>query len=235
MRKPIIGVLPLVDEERDSLWMLPGYLNGIEKAGGIPIILPLIQEEKDIVSLAEICDGFLYTGGHDVDPSLYGEKAINDSVIPCKARDLMEGILLKEARKLKKPILGICRGIQFINAALGGSLYQDLEIQHPSHTNHHMTPPYDRSIHQVEILKDSPLYHLLQEDHMGVNSYHHQAVRNLAPSLKAMAISEDGLIEALYDPSQTFLWAVQWHPEFYKDQEESNKIFHEFVKSCRDN
>ena len=123
---PLIGVLPLWDDEKNSLWMLPGYFDGIRQAGGLPIMLPLTVEPQDIAQLATLCDGFLFTGGHDVSPALYGETPINESIACCPKRDAMETILLREALRLDKPVLGICRGIQFINAALGGTLYQDL-------------------------------------------------------------------------------------------------------------
>ena len=226
--------MPLWDDERDSIWMLPGYLNGIEQAGGIPFIFPLGADEEDAVRLCGLCDGFLFTGGHDVSPALYGEEPVNDTIAPCAARDALEAIVLRQALRQDKPLLGICRGIQFLNAALGGTLYQDLPSQHPSSVNHHMRPPYDRAAHRVRLVGGSPLQKLLGVSDLGVNSYHHQAVRELAPGLRAMAESEDGLVEAVYLPSHTFAWAVQWHPEFsYKTDAASRAIFEAFVRSAR--
>ncbi|MBR2756304.1 MAG: gamma-glutamyl-gamma-aminobutyrate hydrolase family protein, partial [Lachnospiraceae bacterium] len=140
--KPIIGVMPLWDDEKDSLWMLPGYLDGIAQQGGIPVIFPFTDDENDLKQLMSTCDGFLFTGGHDVLPPLYGEEPIeelweSELLDCCEKRDRMELIVLREAMKEQKPILGICRGLQFINAALGGSLYQDLPLQHPSDVVHH--------------------------------------------------------------------------------------------------
>ncbi len=231
--KPIIGVLPLVDEKLESYWMLPGYFKGIESAGGIPIMLPLNNDEDCISQMLEICSGFLLTGGHDISPSLYGEEPINDSVVCCFDRDATETILFKQAVEADKPILGICRGIQFINAVLGGTLYQDIPTQYPTTVEHHQSPPYDIPIHSVEILEDSPLYDLLKIKTMKVNSYHHQAVRTLAPPLKEAAVSEDGLIEAVYMPQKRFVWGVQWHPEFsFEKDENSRKIFECFLHHC---
>ncbi len=230
--KPLIGVMPLWDDDKESVWMLPGYLEGIRQAGGIPVILPFTSENDELEQLVKMCDGFLFTGGHDVSPELYSEKPVDDSVICCKDRDEMESWYLKYAISSDKPLLGICRGIQFINAALGGTLYQDLPTQHPSEIDHHQKPPYDIPIHTVSIVKDSPLGKLLDTEQLSVNSYHHQAVKDLSPRLKAMAISTDGLIEAVFMPEHRFLWAVQWHPEFsYLTDINSRKIFKAFIDS----
>ncbi|MCR5350038.1 MAG: gamma-glutamyl-gamma-aminobutyrate hydrolase family protein [Acholeplasmatales bacterium] len=231
MKKPIIGLMPLWDEKKESLWMLPGYMEGIKNAGGIPIILPFSDNEKDLKELVDTCDGFLFTGGQDVSPEIYNEKTLYDNIVPCKKRDDMELLILDLILKENKPILGICRGIQFINAALGGTLYQDLNNEHKSTVSHIQTPPYDKPIHDVNIIIGTPLFDLIKEVNIKVNSYHHQAVNKLSNKLKPMAISTDGLVEAVYMPNYKFLWAVQWHPEFsYKNDINSKKIFEEFIK-----
>lgn len=140
MKKPIIGVTPLFDRERDSYWMLPGYLEGLEQAGAIPIVLPLPEDLDDLPQLVSLCDGLLFTGGQDVSPALYGETPKPTCGEICPARDRMEQALLHLALERDLPVLGICRGIQFLNAVLGGTLYQDLPTEHPSQTQHHMTP-----------------------------------------------------------------------------------------------
>jgi len=145
----------------------------------------------------------------------------------------MEMVYLNEAISANKPVLGICRGIQFINAALGGTMYQDLSLQHPSDIEHHQSPPYDVPIHDVMIAKSSPLYSCLETEKLSVNSYHHQAVKMLADGLKIMAKASDGIIEAVYMPGHRFLWAVQWHPEFsWKTDENSRKIFKAFIEAA---
>lgn len=233
MSKALIGVVPLVDEERESLWMLPGYMKGIEEEGGIPVMLPLTSNREIISQLTDSFHGFLFTGGHDVSPEIYGEQKIKECGAICSERDKMEKILLKEVLKRDKAILGICRGIQFINGALGGSLYQDLPLQHPSNIEHHQSPPYNKPIHNVNLVESSPLYYLLKEKQIAVNSYHHQAVKNLAKGLSPMAYSEDGLIEAVYMPEKKFVWAVQWHPEFsYETDKNSGRILKKFVEMC---
>lgn len=230
--KPLVGVMPLWDDEKESIWMLPGYLDGIEEAGATPVIFPMTVDPEEIDRLVDLCDGILMTGGHDVTPSIYGEAALDGKVSCCSQRDKMEKLVLVKAVNEDKPILGICRGIQFINAAMGGSLYQDLPSQRPSSVEHHQTPPYDVPVHNVTVIKDTPLYDRLGSETLSVNSYHHQAVKELAPGLEVMAESEDGLIEAVYRPGSKFIWAVQWHPEFsHKTDEYSKKIFRAFVEA----
>ena len=232
--KPIVGLMPLWDDRKDSIWMLPGYMDGISQAGGIPVILPFSSDEQELGQLIDMCDGFLFTGGQDVSPKIYGEEPLEGLVDVCEKRDEMETAVLKAAIDLDKPVLGICRGIQFINAALGGTLYQDIPTQHPTQIDHHQTPPYDVSVHEVEIVKGSPLYKCLNTERLSVNSYHHQAVKDVAPGLKIMAAAEDGLVEGLYMPEHRFLWAVQWHPEFsFRKDENNRKIFKAFVDAAR--
>lgn len=231
--KPVIGVMPLWDDEKDSLWMLPGYPDGIIQAGGLPFIFPFTEDKQDLDQLADLCDGFLFTGGHDVSPDLYHEEPLPGLVSCCRKRDEMEIYILKKAIDADKPILGICRGIQLINVALGGTLYQDLPSQHPSETTHHQHAPYDIPAHEVILEAGLPLHDCLDVRQLSVNSCHHQAVKKIADSLKAMAVSPDGLTEALYRPGSRYLWAVQWHPEFsYRTDESSRKIFSSFVSAA---
>ncbi|MCR5020098.1 gamma-glutamyl-gamma-aminobutyrate hydrolase family protein [Ruminococcus sp.] len=127
-KNPIIGIIPLIDYSKDSYWMVPGYVNGLKKAGAFPIILPIINTDTEAEMLADMCDGFLFTGGQDVDPAIYGERKSELCGECCPEHDVMEKLLLDVGMKRDKPILGICRGIQFINAILGGTLWQDILI-----------------------------------------------------------------------------------------------------------
>ncbi len=232
--KPIIGVLPLYDDEKESVWMLPGYLDSLQLAGAIPLTLPQELDAESLEQVTALCDGFLFTGGHDINPAMYGEKPIPACGLWNEKRDRLEKELFDAAYEKDIPLLGICRGIQLVNVAMGGTLYQDLPSQHGEQTEHHMTAPYDRVCHMVTLKEGSPLRSLLGCEQLGVNSYHHQAVKQLAPMLREMARSEDGLIEAIYDPARTFLWAVQWHPEFaYASDPKAYAIVTEFVRTCR--
>ena len=232
-KRPLIGLVPLMDYQKASYWMLPGYMEGIQQAGGVPVMLPLTDDAQALARLADTCDGFLLTGGQDVAPSVYGAAQTSLCGETCPPRDAMEQKLLALARAQDKPVLGICRGIQFLNAALGGTLWQDLPAQCPSPVDHHQTGAYDQPIHTVQLLPGTPLAALLQKETLPVNSYHHQAVRTLAPGLQPMAVAPDGIVEAVYEPGKKFVWAVQWHPEFsWKTSADSRRIFGAFVGAC---
>lgn len=232
-KKPLIGICPLWDEEKQSFWMLPGYLEGILAAGGLPIMLPLSQNTADLAALVCLCDGFIFSGGQDVSPALYGESVRFDTVCCCASRDAMEQQLFALILQANKPLLGICRGLQLINVLLGGSLYQDLPQQRTDVLNHRQKPPYDTPMHSVTLESSAPLGRLLGCDKIEVNSYHHQAIKELAPNLRPMAAAPDGVIEAAYLPEAKFLWAIQWHPEFsYHRDPNSRAILSSFIAHC---
>lgn len=234
-KKPVIGIIPLWDEEKESVWMVPGYLDGIRDAGGIPMILPLAPHMEDIGQLDSMIDGYLFTGGHDVDSHMYGEEPLPVCGTCCHERDILEKEIYGIAKAEDKPVLGICRGIQLINVLQGGTLYQDLPQQFSGtkEIEHHMIAPYDRTVHEVSITEGTPLYTLLEQKTLPVNSYHHQGVRTLGEGLEVMAVSEDGLVEGIYVPDKKFIWGIQWHPEFiYQKDDTARKIFRAFVEAC---
>lgn len=219
MRKPVIGITPLWDAERQSVWMIPEYLDAVRAAGGIPVILPLKAGKADIRQAVAALDGILLTGGPDLGT--------------CPERDALESLVLDTAMGADKPVLGICRGIQFINVSLGGTLWQDLPTEHPSEISHRQGKPYDQVTHHVRL--SGPLEELMGKPEMAVNSRHHQAVKELAPGLRAIAFSPDGLIEAAWMPGKRFVWAVQWHPEYLFDKEsDSLALFKAFINACKD-
>lgn len=234
MKKPMIALIPLVDEGRDSLWMLPGYMNGIAAAGGIGVMLPLTGEAEDIEEILSRFDGFLFTGGHDVDPRIYGQENTGLCGDLAPGRDAMEPQLLRRALEEDKPVLGICRGLQLMNAVLGGTLYQDIPTQFPSDTNHRMAAPYGRPEHPVSILPGTPFDDWGIPETIGVNSCHHQGILALSEQMAPMAVAPDGLVEAAFIPGKTFACAVQWHPEFFDVQDPvSRVIFRAFADACR--
>ncbi|MBM3138480.1 MAG: gamma-glutamyl-gamma-aminobutyrate hydrolase family protein [Chloroflexi bacterium] len=232
MGNKIIGVIPLWDEEKKSIWMLPGYLDAIRNTGGIPVILPLTSSPEDAATLLKKCDGLVMTGGQDVDPMLYGQTATERCGAICHERDEMETYFFHEAIRQNIPVLGICRGLQMINVLLGGTLYQDIPTDTGSQIDHQMKAPYDRTCHSVSILPGTALDQLLQVEEMGVNSYHHQGIKDLGEGLDIMAVAEDGIVEAISLPSKKFVWAVQWHPEYDLTNSSNQKIFKAFVNSC---
>lgn len=232
--KPIIGILPLFDEKKDSYWMLPGYMKGIIEAGGIPVMLPFIRDIEDIKQLSTEFDGYLFTGGPDIDPALYHEEQKETCGELCPMRDDLEKVLFKYVYDLDKPILGICRGLQFINVMREGTLYQDLPSEYKSTIKHRMDPPYDHKEHKVQLIEGSPIQKVLNMSLLPVNSCHHQAIKTIGKDLEAMAISTDGIVEGIYAPNKKFVWGVQWHPEFMYKEIESKKIFKEFINKCKE-
>lgn len=234
MKKPVIALIPLVDAGRDSLWMLPGYLNGIAAAGGIGVMLPLTDNGEDVEEILSRFDGFLFTGGHDVDPAIYGQEKTGLCGELAPGRDAMELKLLLRALDENKPVFGICRGLQLMNAVLGGTLYQDIPAQFPSDTNHRMAAPYGRAEHNVQILPGTPFAALGIPETIGVNSCHHQSILALSPQMEPMAVAPDGLVEAAHIPGKNFACAVQWHPEFFPVEDPiSRRFFRAFVDACR--
>lgn len=235
MKNGLIGIMPLYDKEKESYWMLPNYMNGIIAGGGIPIMLPLTKDTLILDYFIDLCDGFLLTGGQDVNPNLYNEDIkkycgeINDD------RDFMDSYVLKEAIRLDKAVLGICRGIQIMNATFGGSLYQDLPKEHKSIINHHMDKPYDKHAHYVNIDKNTTLYKIVNTTRLSVNSYHHQAIKNLAKCYRSMAFSDDLICEAIEMKDKKFVVGIQWHPEFsYMTHKDSLEIFKYFISKSKE-
>lgn len=232
-KQPIIGLVPLIDTGRESYWMLPGYMAGLRQAGGLPIMLPLTDDAAQIRQLVSLCDGLLFTGGHDLSPALYGQEPLPELGECVPARDAMEMALLREALVQDKAVFGICRGIQLLNTALGGTLYQDIPTQFPSTVNHRQSAPYHQPIHDVSLKEGSPMEVLLGQNAIRVNSCHHQGIRRLSPQLEIMGTAPDGLVEAVCMPDRRFVWAVQWHPEFaYKADETSRQLFRAFVRGA---
>ena len=235
--KPLIGVVPLVDYGRDSLWMLPGYFDAVAEAGGVPVMLPLTSSLEVIARLVESVDGIIVTGGQDVDPARYGERGEAARALCgelCPERDEMEALIVPAALGADIPLLGICRGLQALNVILGGTLWQDLPKQRPSTVEHHGKAPYENPVHTARVLRGTPLATCVGEGELPVNSFHHQALRDVAPGLEVMAEAADGVVEAVWRPASRFCWAVQWHPEFsHAVDEPSRKIFSAFVEACR--
>lgn len=234
--KPVIGITPLYDEEKKSIWMLPGYMEAIRNAGGVPVILPLYHSEEGLDTAYSLCHGFLFTGGQDINPVRYGEARSEACGICNEEKDDLETKIFRRAYKEDKPILGICRGLQLINVELGGSLYQDLpsQYQNPgtSCLEHCRKPSENRIAHKVRIEYASALYQLLSTEEIEVNSYHHQGIKSLGRDLEIMAAASDGLIEAIRCESRSFIWGIQWHPEFlYMSDAFSRSIFMAFMEA----
>lgn len=233
MSKPLIGVVPLWNNHKPSVWMLPGYMDGIVQAGGLPMILPLTMDKLLLEQICQTVDGLVFTGGPDVYPGLYGEEVLPVCDEISSVRDFMEDFLFDVAVvTMDKPALGICRGIQFFNVFLGGSLYQDLPSQYNNGRQISHDQSYTLPAHSLAIEPGCPLFDLLKIDTMSVNSIHHQGIKKLSKDLTCMARAEDGLIEAVFMPGKKFVWGVQWHPECILHNENNRRLFEAFVSAC---
>ena len=231
-KKPIIALTPYHNTEKDEPYMRPAYLKAVRAAGGIPVILPLEADEEELAQLVDYVDGILFTGGPDVHPFYFGEETQRFCGNVSMKRDSMELALLRLAMERKKPILGICRGVQLINIGLGGDIYQDIPSQFKEDFPIAHTQPFGYEIpsHTVKVAKGTLLAGIAGSDVLRVNSMHHQAVQNLAPGLTASGFAPGGLIEAVEMPGYPFLLGVQWHPEYLWERDEAARgIFGRFV------
>lgn len=243
MARPVIGIPCITLSEQ---WYGPtngnfrSYLQAVEFAGGIPLLIHLSDNEEVLRHLYDLCDGILFAGGDDLHPSCYGETAIPELGITDSAKDRTELRLAAWARHDQKPVLGICRGIQLINVAFGGTLYQDLPSQRPSDCNHRDSE--DREdwtylAHPIHFEPDSWLAEQLGSVEIVVNTLHHQAVKQLGEQLRVVAQAPDGLVEALEGTGEQFVAAVQCHPEMLWQEADLRwrKVFAAFVERCRPN
>ncbi len=226
-KRPLIGIAPSHTDDRPTVTMR--YLDSIWRAGGLGVILSYTEDPAKLAEYADLFDGFLFSGGVDVDPARYGEEKRFDSVEIDEWRDRFEAGLFAAVYPTEKPILGICRGIQSINVFLGGTLHQHID----GHTQTDQPPARPQPI---TLTPDGLLYRLAGKETLYVNSYHHQVVKDVAPGLVVNALSEDGYIEAVHAPDHPFLLGVQFHPEIYNacaDDDHSRAIFEAFVAACR--
>src|SRR5665647_276577 len=195
-------------------WILlaQDYVKSVEKAGGIPLLIPFTENTDTVLDLIKRCDGILITGGDDVDPTLYGE----DVSIKCAhlepRRDVQEALILKELlNNSYAPVLGICRGCQILNVMAGGTLHQDLPSQNLFHSL--LSVAHGAFAHTVNIKKDSLLEKIIGSDHMLTNSYHHQSVKDIANGFEVIGTTADGVVESISREGDRFILGVQWHPE----------------------
>ena len=187
-----------------------------------------LSDPEQAVQDALTCDGLLLPGGGDMDPKFYGQARIPACGEPNLLRDAAEPLLLRAFLAADKPVLGICRGIQVMNAVLGGDLYQDIKpFEHLPHNDHWA------KVHTVTVRRGTLLSRILGQDTVLVNSQHHQAVDRVAPGFTLAALSEDGIVEAIEKPDARFCLGVQWHPEWLSDADPAmQSLFDAFVNAC---
>ncbi|MGV8145681.1 MAG: gamma-glutamyl-gamma-aminobutyrate hydrolase family protein [Alkaliphilus sp.] len=218
---------------QDMIMSTHDYSTSVEKAGAIPVYISVINSANYIEQIANSMDGIIFAGGEDIAPSKYGQANMKNlnTIIP--QRDDFELALLAKFIEKKKPILGICRGMQLINTFLGGTLHQDIynarltEIEHVG-----IMGPQDSISHQVKLINGSLIHGAFEKEALNVNSYHHQAIDKLGKDLVVTGYSEDNIIESIEHSKYPFLIGVQWHPEMMAETyKEQLKIFRIFIEA----
>jgi len=211
------------------------YARGVEAAGGLPVVLPYAANDTTVLAWAERLDGLLLAGGEDVNPLLYGEQPKLGLAIVVPERDDIELQLVHAMVQSKKPVFGICRGIQVLAAAFGGSLYQELSREWRGKIAHRQKAPRDHLSHRISVKPDTRLSSCLGGcREIFCNSFHHQAVRDVPADWEATAWDDDGLVEAMEHAAYPFLVGVQWHPEnLWSTHSEFLGLFTAFVDAAR--
>lgn len=212
-QSPLIGVSAGRTQVGSSI-VQSTYINAIVKAGGRPVIIPVITDISVLRNIVKDLNGLVLTGGEDVDPLYYGEKAIPEMNEIDSVRDIYDLVLLKLATDRNIPVLGICRGEQIINVAFGGTLYQDIPTQvEDKSIKHKQSEPREKGTHNISIINDSQLHKILGVLGASTNTFHHQAVKTTAPNFRTVASATDGIVEAIEAYPNRPIMGVQWHPE----------------------
>ena len=240
--KPVIGVTPDFNAGDRQEWggkeptyfLRARYVRAIEELGGVPVILPLVADRSARRRLLEGVDGLLLTGsGPDLDPALYGERKRYTFPVVAKRRSSFELDLVRLAIRDHIPTLAICGGMQSMNVACGGSLYQDIPAQVDHVLQHRQTTPAVRLSHSISITPGSLLNRIVKRARMQVNSSHHQSVKAVGHALIASATAPDGIIEAIELPTHPFFLGLQWHPEFLFERHLLHRrLFQTFLRAA---
>lgn len=243
MKKPLIGVTAGEVYNRDYPWSPVTYgqrhsfIDAVIAGGGVPVILPLTKDKSVIDEVSARLDGLLLSGGNDISPVMYGEKPGKRLLDPSIFRDNIEKQLLKNALEKDIPVLGLCRGMQFINIFHGGTLYQDIPVDLPDKFNHESSneaQDIEHKAHIVNLEKDSKLYKIVGLKTIDVNTHHHQSVKKLGKGLKITGYSQDGIVEALETDDDRFIIGIQAHPESLgRVIPDWEKLFTAFVEAAR--
>ena len=226
--KPIIGIT--TDIKEGNYEIEEKYAIAIANAGGIPVLIPSIPDDSELIveTVARI-DGLLLPGSRDMDPKYYNEEPHPKLRPMSLERTKMEFAVLEETLNRELPVVGICGGMQLLNVFYGGTLYQDIYAFLPD------SIPHEKGAqHEVTISKDSRLYKIVGADKVGVKSYHHQSVKDIGEGLIQNAQTEDEIVEGIESTDNSYVLGIQWHPEL-EDGEVSSRIFKSFIDQCREN
>ena len=233
--KPLIGVTMNHEAQpaRDLNILDQDYGKAVFRAGGFPV--PILGIEISIPDLVKRLDGFVFTGGDDIEPRFYKEKPLSGARVSISSdeRTRFEIELFKAVANAKKPVLAICCGAQLVNVALGGKLYQDIELQVPNPIKHGAARPGEKVFHYVDIFEGTLLSRIMGTPRIRVRSAHHQSVKNPGKGLHLSAVSHDRVIEAFEPRTKNFLIAVQWHPEKTPNDRYSKKLFKALICASR--
>lgn len=214
------------------------YCRALEMARGAPVLIPLVEDEQVLLDIYQRLDGLLLAGGGDIAPHHFRQVRMAQVRYVDPPRDRVEMLLVRQAVEDDLPVLAICRGIQVLNVALGGTLYQDIPSQIPKALRHNFHPDHPRNHlgHEVEIKQGTRLADILQTGCVGVNSFHHQALHQVADVLQAVAVAPDNVTEAVEAPDRRFVLGVQWHPEdLVEDNPKMKYLFEVFVEEASRN
>jgi putative glutamine amidotransferase len=233
--RPTIGITCSHDDQTNRSYLPQAYAKAIEQAGGMPLLLPQAPSSSDCISqLVHLLDGILFSGGVDVDPIHFGEEPLPALGAIAPERDGFELELARQALNADLTIFAICRGIQILNIAAGGTIYQDLPSQLTKTLKHSQEAPRWYATHKAVIKSGTFLARDLQTREIRVNSFHHQAVNRLAPGFRLSATAPDGVIEGIESENHKYVVGVQWHPEtMWEKDPQMLKLFKSFVQATK--
>lgn len=234
--KPLIGVIPAMESDEKFYKVSKNNLVALEEAGGIPVVLSYLSNANDIDQIIEQLDGLYLTGGDDIDPIHFNEEPHPNLGAFNPKRDAFEIEVTKKMLVKDKPVLGVCKGAQIINLASGGDMYQDIHAQiDDSLLQHNQKAPNYVALHEVELMKGSLIYQVVGRGKIRVNSFHHQANRQVDDAFVISGRAKDGVVEVVESKVHRFVLGVQWHPEMMAavGDDFSNKIFEGFISACK--
>ena len=228
MRTKIGVVICGLDNQRQ--FVSDAYIQAVKSAGGLPIILPLIKSKTVIQEYVELCDGFLFCGGGDITPLLFGQEPATNVGKTDITLDLFQIRLMKAVLTADKPVLAICRGMQVLNVSCGGTIYQDINLVDFDTINHMQNSISRRDISHKVIFEPESKVHKILGSFAYTNSFHHQSIDRLGKGLAVSGFTGDAIVEAIEMPSHTFVLGVQWHPESMLDCSNMKQLFFALIR-----